>query len=96
MIKALHDSIIFSFEDAISNGRFMEKTASGLYLGFVKEDSASAPRYGRVAAVGPRVVEVKVGQRVLIEALMWSDAFVVNGVKYWKTAEEKVMAIDEG
>lgn len=96
MIKALHDSIIFSFNDAIANGRFMEKTESGLYLGFVKEESASAARYGEVIAVGSLVTSVQVGDKILIEPLMWSDAFVIDGVKYWRTVEEKVLAVAEG
>lgn len=95
MIKALHDSIIFSFEDTVRNGRFMEQTASGLYLGFVKEESASGARYGRVAAVGNKVRDVTEGQRILIEPLMWSDAFKIDGVSYWRTTEEKVLAIAE-
>jgi co-chaperonin GroES (HSP10) len=96
MIKALNDSIIFTFEDAVRNGQFMEQTASGLYLGFVKEESAQAARYGRVKAVGHKVRDVKVGDRILIEPLMWSDAFKVENQKFWRTTEEKVLAIDVG
>lgn len=94
--KALHDTIIFTFEDAISNGTFMDKTASGLYLGFVREETVKAARPGRVHAVGPLVKEVKVGDRILIEALMWSDSYNLDGKKYWNTSEAKVIGVYDG
>lgn len=96
MIQALRDTIIFSFVDRVYHGTFVENTASGLYLGFVKEDSAKAPRFGIVKAIGPLVKEVNVGDKILIEALMWTDAYTIDGVKYWNTESSKVMAISEG
>lgn len=95
MIKALHDSIIFIFDDVVRNGQFMDKTASGIYLGFVKEETVKAARPGVVQAVGPKVRNVKPGDRILIDALMWSDAYVIDGVKYWNTAEDKVIGVYE-
>jgi len=93
--KALRDTIIFTFEDAVSKGKFMDKTESGIYLGFVREDTVKAPRPGRVHAIGPLVRDVKVGDMILIEPLMWSDSYELEGVKYWNTAEEKVIGIYE-
>lgn len=95
MIKALNDTIIFSFVDRVYHGTFVENSESGLYLGFVKEDTAKAPRFGIVKAIGPKVTLVKVGDKILIDALMWTDSYTVEGVKYWNTNEEKVLAIQD-
>lgn len=95
MIKALHNSIIFTFEDHVYKGKFMEKTESGLYLGFVKEDSAKSSRIGKVCAIGPDVTDINVGDRILVEALMWTDTYKVEGINYWNTSADKVLAIVE-
>jgi co-chaperonin GroES (HSP10) len=95
-ITALKDSIIFQFTDVdVRNGRFVETSASGIYLGSSHDSNAKSARNGKVIAVGPLVEDVEVGNVVLIEPLMWTESFKVDGEMFWKTAEPKVMAIVE-
>lgn len=91
--KALGDSIVFQFEDNVRNGRFVDETPSGIFIGFNHDISAKAPRKGIVLAIGPDVKDVKVGDTILIEALMWSEGVKYKGEMFWKTAEHKVLAL---
>lgn len=93
-MKVLGDGIIFQFIDVdVRNGRFLETSQGGIYLGSSHDSNAKSPRKGKVIAVGSKVQDVQVGQTVLIEPLMWSEGFKSEGQMYWKTAESKVMAI---
>ena len=46
-------------------------------------------------SVGPDAVDVQEGDRVLIEALKWSQGIELDGNTYWRTDESQVLAIDE-
>ncbi len=95
-IKPLNDSIIFEFLDTISAGHFATKTKSGIILGNKNaNENAQTPRWGKVHAIGPDVVDVKVGDFILIEALRWTLGFKLDDQNLSKTVEKEVMAIAE-
>lgn len=93
-IKPLNDSIIFEFLDTISAGHFATKTQSGIILGSKNPtENAQTPRWGKVHAVGPDVIDIKVGDFILIEALRWTLGFKLDDVELSKTVEKEVLAI---
>lgn len=93
MLEPIRNNILFVFEDNVrSDGMFGEETESGIIYK-THNDSAGAPRWGTVLAVGPDVTEIENGDRILIEPLMWTEGFVHDGVKIWQTNDEKVMAL---
>lgn len=94
MLELIKDSIIFAFEDAVVKGNFVEQSASGIYLGRSTQRAANAPRWAKVVSIGPDVVDVKRGDRVLIEPTMWTTGMVYDGVTLWRTVEKHIMAID--
>ena len=95
MIKALNDSIIFKFETEVAKGAFVDKTEAGIIIHRSHDLGAKDPRWGIVYAVGPKVEHVKVGDKILIEPLMWTEGFKYEDEKYWRTNEQKVMGIAE-
>ncbi len=66
-----------------------EKSKSGLYLGTVS--SREQPRLAKVIAIGPKVKEVKVGDRILFQAFATSD-LKVGDDEYIALKEEFVVA----
>lgn len=95
-MKVFGEGIIFQFVDVdIRNGRFIETSKSGIYLGTSHDTNAKSSRNGKVLFVGPKCKDVKVGDTILIEALQWTEGFKHDGVFYWKTVESSVMAIVE-
>lgn len=96
-MKALNDSIIFTFREKVRNGMFVpdEKSMGGLIVIANAEDSSKKLRTVDVKVVGPAVKEVKVGDAIIVEPLMWTDEFKLDGVSYWKTTEKHVIAIVE-
>ena len=94
MLELIKDSIVFAFEDAVVNGTFVEKSESGIYLGRNTHRAANAPRWAKVVSVGPDVIDVKRGNRILIEPTMWTTGMVYDGITLWRTVEKHVMAID--
>ncbi len=95
MLEPIKDSIIFGFEDGVERGRFVEQTSSGIYLGKDVTRDANAPRWGVVISTGPEVKTVKRGNRILIEASQWTFGMEHDGVKLWRTTEDKVMCIND-
>lgn len=94
--KVLGDGIIFQFLNVdVQNGKFIEHSESGIYLGFNSDSSAKSIRRAKVVAIGPKVYDITVGSVILIEPLMWTDGFKLHGEMFWKTAEEKVLAVEE-
>lgn len=98
-LKPLHNSIIFQFLDDVVIRRgvtqFQEKTNWGFQISSYDE-SCKKPRWGVVLAVGPTVDKsITVGTKILIEALKWTESHEHEGIKFWRTNDEQVMAIDE-
>jgi len=102
-IKAIRNHIIFQFENEIvkktnqgkRRSQFSEKTDWGFEMSNYDEGTKS-PRWGIVISVGHEVIsDIQVGSRILIEPLQWTDAIEIEGVEYWRTDDQKIMAIDE-
>lgn len=95
-LKALGSSIIFQFTNETSGGRFIEKSSGRIILTNQNlDEQGKYARWGKVVSIGPDVKDVLVGQFILIEPLQWTTKLVFEGAPYWRTAEEKVMAISD-
>lgn len=94
MIRPINDSILFAFLDAANSTGFSNTTESGIVYKSLDE-GLNAPRWGKVLAVGPKVIDVKPGMTVLIGALRWTEGFKHDGVSIWKTVEHEILAIRE-
>lgn len=94
-VKTLRNNILFRFKDTVKNGKFVEVTESGFYLGFQAIDSSQKPREGVVLVVGPDVTEVKVGDAILIEPLKWTEEVSMGGERFWLTTENEVIGVIE-
>jgi co-chaperonin GroES (HSP10) len=93
-LNPIHKDVVFQFEEGVSaSGTFKEKTDWGFEI---KEDATQggdSHRIVNVIATGPECVNVQAGMKVVVEALMWTNQFDVNGSQYWKTDESKIIAI---
>lgn len=96
-IKPLTNNILFQFVDEVRDGMFYDVEKSGIIVGKHTNSTAKDARWGKVLAVGPDVKadEVKVGQKIMIEALRWTEAFKVGGDKYWFTRVNEVMCVED-
>jgi hypothetical protein len=93
--KPTHKGIIFSFLQDVEAGTFNNRTEWGLQVRNKNED-IKTPRWAIVERVGPDVpTHIKEGSYVLIEQLMWTEAFKVNEVKKWATSHEKILATSD-
>jgi len=93
-IRALYNTIIFQFEDAItSKGEFQSKH-SIFWLNANFDESAKRPRWGIVLSAGPHCEHVVAGDRVLLPALRWTSSAEYDGQKYWKTDDTQVVIRD--
>jgi chaperonin GroES len=81
-IKPLADYVVAKQEEAES------KTASGLYL---PEKAAEKPKTATVVAVGKKVVDIKVGDRIIYKNYGPVEA-KVGGVDYLIIDEEDILA----
>lgn len=93
MIEPIKNSVLFAFEDKVVNGRFVETSESGIYLGKDHQRDANAPRWGRVFAVGPDVSDISPGDRVLIENTQWTFGLEHEGITVWRTTSDKVLCL---
>ena len=92
-LKALHDSILFSFYDEAVGGGFNNKTESGIVYKSIDADMSTS-RWALVLAVGDKCTEVKVGDSILIENLKWTEGCTAPEIgKIWRTTEEFVLCI---
>jgi co-chaperonin GroES (HSP10) len=92
-VTTMRNNILFHFKDKVKDGKFVEVTESGLYLGFQAVDSSQKPREGIVLVVGPKCTDVKVGDTILIEPLKWTEETKFGGEKFWLTTEDNVIGI---
>lgn len=95
MIEPIKNSIIFQFVENTQRGRFLEESESGIYLGTDHQREAARPRWGTAIAVGPDVTDVVVGDLILIESSQWTYGTEYDGVKIWRTSEDKVLLVSE-
>ena len=81
-IQPLADYVVAQTEEAAS------KTASGIYL---PEAAKEKPKTAKVVAVGKRVQEVKVGDRILYENYT-ETSVKIEGKDYLIVKEDKIIA----
>jgi co-chaperonin GroES (HSP10) len=92
-VEAIANHIIFQFVDEIVGGQFRTTSESGIIVELGNHESSSGRgRWGKVLSKGPRVSDqVKEGEYVFIEKLMWTAHVTLNKEKLWMTTEEKVL-----
>jgi len=102
-LRPIKNSILFQFEDKTvrksdmgrNRSQFAETTEWGFEISSYDE-SAKTPRWGRVKFVGDEVDEdIKVGSRILVEALQWTEGMKFEDETYWRTNDTKVLIVDE-
>lgn len=81
-IHPLADYVVAQQEEAES------KTASGLYL---PEKAAEKPKTAKVVAVGKKIDDIKVGDRIIYKSYSSTDV-KVDGVEYLIIGEEDILA----
>lgn len=85
----------FIEETGGGKGRFHDGfSPGGIYL-VSSVDAQKVHRWARVTGVGPKVDGVSVGDFVLIEALMWMEGSLIDGEKFWKTDDSKILAVTD-
>jgi hypothetical protein len=95
-LRPLGDNFLFAFLDDNSEGRFIDRSRAGIIM--TNQNilgQSGVPRWGKVLAIGNDVIDFKLGDYVLIEAGMWTIGFKHDGVKIWKSDQQKVCAITE-
>ena len=95
-VSLFEDKIAFLFEEDIENGGFVDKTESGLLIQEDRSKQVDLPRWGIATQIGEDCKEVVEGDRILIEATMWTNGLeLVEGKDFWVTRERNVIAIDQ-
>lgn len=94
-IETLGNNILFQFVEDVTNTRFINSNTLGIIIAPSDGNQANVPRWGRVTHLGPDVVDVKIDDYILVEAGMWTTGFFVDEVRYWKTDEDKVLAVSD-
>ncbi len=103
-LKPIKNNILFQFEDKTvrkndmgrNRSQFAEVTGWGFETSSYDE-STKKPRWGLVRFTGDGVDEnIKIGTRVLVEALQWTEGIKHEGEIYWRTNDTKILMIDEG
>lgn len=99
-IRPLHNKIFFQFEDRIvqnaTGTRAFESTSeSGIVVMANDEDATLKGRWAKVLAVGPKVTEIKSGDRICIHPLRWTSMITYDQVNFWQTNDEEILLIEE-
>lgn len=96
-LRPLHDQIIVQFlEKQVGVQKYFErKTKSGIVIpGFESHaDTIKTPRWAKVCAVGPlcdKNLAVE-GCEVLVEPLMWTSGMDLEGQRFWRTDQSKII-----
>jgi hypothetical protein len=94
-LSPLGKNIIFMFLEDVSDGGFVPSSGGKIQLVRQNLDHNRTPKWGRVLLTGPQVPanDIKVGDYILIEPLMWTPGFEVDDLKCWKTDSDKVMIV---
>lgn len=94
-IQAIHNHIIFRFVDEVnSKGEFEESMKSGFYIKGGYDKSAKMPRWANVLNVGPTCEHVKIGDKILIPALRWTEGVKYQEQRFWKTDESQLVGFE--
>ena len=88
------DKVVVRTDDNKRRTQFEETTESGFTISSYDE-STKTPRWGVVVDTGPDVSEFEQGDKVLIDALQWSDALEFDGENIWYSDVSQVLAVEE-
>lgn len=96
-VKALGDSILFTFVDESRGGMFTPKLSDIIQVTVATIDKQDSPRWGIVVSVGPEVgEEIQEGKFILIDSLKWTTSVTMpDKSKIWKTTYPNVSAISD-
>ena len=99
-IRPLHNKIFFQFEDKIVQGNtgvrgFESKSEAGIVVMSNDEDATMTGRWAKVLSVGPKVAEIKAGDRICIHPLRWTSMMTVEQVNFWQTNDDEVLLIQD-
>lgn len=96
-LQPIRKDVIFQFlTEVTKQGNFKETTGWGFEVVRGKQHfEEEGHRMGHVVAVGPDCTDVTPGMDVVIQKLMWTNQFSIDGKQYWKTDEDKVLAVVE-
>jgi co-chaperonin GroES (HSP10) len=97
IVHPLRDNIIFRFLDETGGGKgkFSDRVLTSGIIIAQTDMQQKQPRWGEVLAVGPDST-IKVGEYVLVNALMWTYGTEIDGQKMWKTDDgQLIFATDD-
>lgn len=98
-VDVLKEFIVFQFEDEVDSGNrntFKETSQGGIILKSSFDDGTKKPRWGKVIALGPEVMDdIKIGSRVLVAPMMWTKISTYKGERFARTQESHILAIEE-
>lgn len=97
IVHPLRDNIIFRFLDETGGGKgkFSDRVLTSGIIIAQTDMQQKQPRWGEVLAVGPEST-IKVGEYVLVNALMWTYGTEIDGQKMWKTDDgQLIFATDD-
>ena len=98
-LEPVANHILFQFEDEIDKSRrstFKEKTDWGFEMQGSVEETTTLGRWAYIIGLGPDVDEgFSIGQKILIEKLMWTKTVDYNGLKFARTDDTQVIAVQE-
>lgn len=95
-LSPLGKNIIFIFCEDTSGGKFQPSHAGRIQIVSKNEQHNHAPKWGKVYLTGPDVdPEIVPHEYILIEPLQWTPGFEFDGIKFWKTDSDKVMAVSK-
>src|SRR5436190_5469820 len=98
-LRPLNATILIQFLDETggSKGRFQERTKGSIIIPVLGSNQISENRWAQVVAIGPDVVNIKVGEFILVAAGKWTSHETFKGEKIWKTVDivEAVLAVTD-
>jgi co-chaperonin GroES (HSP10) len=94
-IETHSNNVIFKFVEKTTQDRFVNSSKAGIIISSQDSTQGQVARWGHVTHVGDDVDAVKPGDYILIEHGMWTNGFYVDDVRYWKTDEDKIMAVSD-
>lgn len=93
-LRPLGNSFLFAFCNDTQDGVFKAKNKGRIIIaGVTMDKQGDYARWVKVLAIGPKVIDFKVGDIVLVSALKWTKGFDHDGVKVWQSHEPQVLAI---
>ena len=95
IIETVRNYVVFTFVEDISGDRFVNKTNSKILVTSDDRAQTTHPRWGLVIEIGPDVTAISIGEYILIEPGKWTSHFFVDGKRYWKTDEDKILCTSD-